>query len=139
MKPGVQKPHCSPWHSANACCTGLIASGSLPMPSTVVISWACAVTANIRQERIGWPSTSTVHAPQTPCSQPTWVPVRAQVVAQEVGEQPPGRCLRGALDTVDPQPDVEHLLGGRLAAAAAAGSCGSLLGAVTGARRARAG
>ena len=22
-KPGVQKPHCRPWHSRNACCTGL--------------------------------------------------------------------------------------------------------------------
>ena len=76
--PGVQKPHCSPWHSANACCTGLIASGSLPMPSTVVIAWACADTANIRHERIGWPSTSTVQAPHTPCSQPTCVPVRAR-------------------------------------------------------------
>src|SRR3546814_12317506 len=35
-----------------------------------------ACTANIRQERIGWPSNSTLQAPQTPCSQPTWVPVR---------------------------------------------------------------
>ena len=73
-KPGVQKPHCRPWHSMNACCTGPIESIA-PSPSTVVTSCAWAVTANIRHDRIGWPSTSTVHAPQTPCSQPTWVPV----------------------------------------------------------------
>ena len=30
------------------------------------------------QERTGRPSTSTVQAPQTPCSQPRWVPVRPQ-------------------------------------------------------------
>src|SRR5829696_1807466 len=29
----------------------------------------------MRQDRALWPSTSTVHAPHTPCSQPTCVPV----------------------------------------------------------------
>src|SRR5262245_10604165 len=33
-------------------------------------------TANIRQARTDRPSTSTVQAPQTPCSQPTCVPVK---------------------------------------------------------------
>jgi hypothetical protein len=33
-------------------------------------------TASSRQLRALSPSTSTVQAPQTPCSQPTWVPVR---------------------------------------------------------------
>src|ERR1700730_11603449 len=37
-----------------------------------------ACTANIRQERTGLSSTSTVQAPQTPCSQPRCVPVRPQ-------------------------------------------------------------
>ena len=37
---------------------------------------ACA--ANIRQDRTGSPSTMTVQAPQTPCSQPIWVPVWPQ-------------------------------------------------------------
>src|SRR4029450_2760957 len=32
--------------------------------------------AKTRQERTASPSSSTVHAPQTPCSQPTCVPVR---------------------------------------------------------------
>ena len=132
MNPGVQKPHCSPWHSANACCTGLIASGSLPMPSTVVISWACAVTANIRQERIGCAvdehgarAADAVLAADVGAGE-------GEVVAQEVGQQPTGRCLRRALDAVDPQPDVEQLLGGRLARAVA-GLMRPLLGAVAGA------
>ena len=34
-----------------------------------------AWTASIRQERTATPSTITVHAPQTPCSHPRWVPV----------------------------------------------------------------
>ena len=91
-KPGVQNPHCSPWHSMKACCTGLIvvvvafvvvfvpvkvavplsvASTRAANPSTVVISSSWAVTANIRHESIGAPSTRTVQAPQTPCSHPT--------------------------------------------------------------------
>src|SRR5580692_4494541 len=47
---------------------------SAASPSTVESSWPLACTANIRQERTATPSTSIVHAPQTPCSQPTWVP-----------------------------------------------------------------
>ena len=73
--PGVQNPHCNPWQSANACCTGdSVPSGSVS-PSTVVISALSALTASIRQDRVATPSTRTVHAPQTPCSQPTCVPV----------------------------------------------------------------
>ena len=60
---------------------------ALPSPSTVSTRQPSACTANIRQERTLSPSTSTVQAPQTPCSQPTWVPVRPSVVAQEIGEQ----------------------------------------------------
>ena len=41
-----------------------------------VTSQPLACTANIRHARVEWPSTNTVHAPQTPCSQPRWVPVR---------------------------------------------------------------
>ena len=34
-----------------------------------------ACTASVRHERTATPSSRTVQAPQTPCSQPTWVPV----------------------------------------------------------------
>src|ERR1700760_211572 len=47
-------------------------------PSTVLTFLPFVCTANIRHERTGAPSTSTVQAPQTPCSQPTCVPVRPQ-------------------------------------------------------------
>ena len=46
-----------------------------------------AWTASIRHERTARPSSTTVHAPQTPCSQPRWVPVSPQLLAQEVGER----------------------------------------------------
>jgi hypothetical protein len=73
--PGVQNPHCSAWHSWKACCTGPIPPSGARRPSIVVIAAPSRETANSRQDRIGAPSTSTVQAPQTPCSQPTWVPV----------------------------------------------------------------
>src|ERR1700685_2363618 len=49
---------------------------AVPSPSTVVTSQPSAWTANMRHDPTARPSTMTVHAPQTPCSQPTWVPVR---------------------------------------------------------------
>ena len=45
------------------------------MPSIVVTSAPSAWTANIRHDRTASPSTRTVHAPHTPCSQPRCVPV----------------------------------------------------------------
>ena len=74
-KPGVQNPHCSAWHSAKARCTGESVPSGSAKPSTVVIDSPSMLTASSRQDRIGTPPTSTVQAPQTPCSQPTWVPV----------------------------------------------------------------
>ena len=41
----------------------------------LVTAHPSACTPNIRQARTGSPSTRTVHAPQTPCSQPRCVPV----------------------------------------------------------------
>src|SRR6185437_3954793 len=46
-------------------------------PSMVVIAEPVACVANIRQERTAAPSNSTVQAPQTPCSQPAWAPLRS--------------------------------------------------------------
>ena len=72
-KPGVQYPHWSACASRNACCTGC-SSPRPARPSTVVIDRPCAWGASMRHDFTGSPSSSTVHAPQTPCSQPTWVP-----------------------------------------------------------------
>src|ERR1051325_9432262 len=40
------------------------------------MEWPSAWTANIKHERADSPSNRMVQAPQTPCSQPTCVPVR---------------------------------------------------------------
>src|SRR6266850_2240476 len=73
--PGVQKPHCSPWHSANACWTGCN-SPFLESPSTVMISPPSAIGANSVQDFVVRPFNRTVQAPQYVVSQPICVPVR---------------------------------------------------------------
>src|SRR3990172_6565793 len=47
----------------------------VPIPSTVVTSRPSTVGASTRHEFTGSPSSSTVHAPQFPCSQPNFGPV----------------------------------------------------------------
>ena len=61
--------------SWKACCSGCSVPSSSARLSTVVSEWPSAWTARVRHERTGWPSICTVQAPQTPCSQPTCVPV----------------------------------------------------------------
>src|SRR6267143_1272877 len=73
--PGVQKPHCSPWHSANACWMGCN-SPFLERPSTVMISPPPAIGANSVQDFVVRPFSRTVQAPQYVVSQPICVPVR---------------------------------------------------------------
>ena len=81
--PGVQKPHWSPCCAQNASWIGWRlgalprGSGAGARPSTVVIAAPSACTARTRQLRTGLAVQSTVHAPHTPCSQPTCVPVRS--------------------------------------------------------------
>jgi hypothetical protein len=76
--PGVQKPHCMAWSAQKASCSGLRPSAGV-RPSMVVTAAPSSCAARSRQLRALAPSTSTVQAPHTPCSQPTWVPVRASV------------------------------------------------------------
>ena len=57
-----------------------------PAPSIVSTRQPSAWAASIRQPRTSAPSTRTVHAPHTPCSQPTCEPVSSQLVAEEVDE-----------------------------------------------------
>ncbi len=71
--PGVQMPHCAaPWRRNAACSRASPAPAS---PSTVVTARPATRAAGVRQAQTGWPSTSTVQAPQSPASQPTLVPV----------------------------------------------------------------
>jgi hypothetical protein len=52
-------------------------TGSDSNPSSVVISAPFAAAAKVMQDRAGAPSIRIVHAPHTPCSQPTCVAVNA--------------------------------------------------------------
>ncbi len=63
-------------------------------------------TANSRHERTGSPSSTTVHAPHMPCSQPRRVPGQPAVLAKRVGECLPR--LDGELESpaVDRQRNV---------------------------------
>ena len=72
--PGVQKPHCSALRSWNAFCSAR-SSSDRDRPSIVSTRQPSACTASIRQPRTMSPSTRTVQAPHTPCSQPTCEPV----------------------------------------------------------------
>ena len=71
--PGVQYPHCAAPSSAKACWSGWRRPPSAS-PSTVRIAASWHSTASARHERTGWPSTSTVHVPHSPSSQPCLVP-----------------------------------------------------------------
>ena len=92
-KPGVQKPHCEPWHSTIACCTGCSAPPSpcrsstvkSALPSSVGRNWMQALA--LRRRRPPTTSgaaapagasspTTTVQAPQSPSLQPSLVPVQ---------------------------------------------------------------
>ena len=107
----MQKPHCRPWHSANACCTGPSEPSALVSPSTVVIS---AVDRRDREHQArphrppvdqhGAGAADAVLAADVGAGQ-------AEVVAQRVGEQPPRGHARLVGDAVDAQPDVVQLLG----------------------------
>src|SRR4051794_3271982 len=72
--PGVQKPHCRPCWSQNACWSGWRLAPSA-IPSMVLTSRPSAWTASIVHDLALSPSTWTVHAPQLLVSQPTCVPV----------------------------------------------------------------
>src|SRR5580700_7440243 len=75
ITPGPQKPHCSEPKCSNNFCNGWRCS-AVASPSIVRISRPSTWPTSIRQEFTGLPSTITVHAPQSPTSQPSFAPVR---------------------------------------------------------------
>ena len=81
-------------------CTGS-SSLAVPSPSTVWTSWPSAWTASIVQLLIGVPSKSTVQAPQLVVSQPVWVPVSLEPLAEQVRQQQPRLDVGGARPAVD--------------------------------------
>ena len=85
MKPGVQKPHCDPWHATSARCAGCSApvadfnasTVNTALPATDGSRRMHALTgfhASPGRSAAGSAST-TVHAPQSPSAQPSLVPV----------------------------------------------------------------
>ena len=92
------------------------AGGSSPSrasPSTVLMSAPSACTANVMQDRMLAPSSRTVQVPQTPCSQPMWVPGEPEILAEEVDEQPPRLHLGHVRAAVDGQADGAGAGGGQ--------------------------
>jgi len=75
IMPGVQKPHCSPWHSAKAVCIGSSAPPTA-RPSTVVTRCPSAMTASTVQDLTGVSSSHTTQVPQFEVSHPQCEPVR---------------------------------------------------------------
>src|SRR5690606_11475227 len=69
----MQYPHCAACSSMNACWRAPGLSPSF-RPSSVVISASATSAAGVRQERVGWPLTSTVHAPHCARPQPNFGP-----------------------------------------------------------------
>src|SRR6266550_914557 len=69
--PGVQKPHCTASVRTKAW-----TSGWSRRPSIVVTSRPSTVWTSVMQDNVGTPSSMTVHAPQWPSPQATFVPVR---------------------------------------------------------------
>ena len=84
--PGVQKPHCSASARTNAS-----TSGWSRRPSIVVTSRPPTVWTSVMHESAGTPSSWTVHAPQWPSPQATFVPVRPRSLAQGLGQRLPDR------------------------------------------------
>ena len=97
-----------------------------PRPSTVSTRQPSAWTAKTRQERVGSPSTSTVHAPHAPCSQPRCVPVRPHSSRRRsarsrrgIDPRPPLGAVHDRADVVRGEPAaIGHAASARAAAVA---------------------
>src|SRR5882757_394512 len=74
IMPEVQYAHWKAPASRNASCTGCSAP-SFSSPSMVVMDFPAASPTGNKHERLGVPSTSTVHAPHCPSPQPYLLPV----------------------------------------------------------------
>ena len=75
-KPGVQKPHCSPWFRWKASCSGCSVPSAAAIPSMVVTCLPSACTVRTVHDLTDSPSRWTVQDPQEDVSHPTPVPVR---------------------------------------------------------------
>ena len=91
--PGVQAPHCAAPCRRNASCKRSKMGGREGKPSIVVMALPSTWPKATRHEQTGTPSIRTVQAPQSPASQPTFVPVKPSC-SRRTRES---RCVGGAL------------------------------------------
>src|SRR5512146_192121 len=91
--PGVQMPHCAaPWRK-NESCSRPNSGERAGNPSTVVISQPSAWPAATRHAVTGSPSSSTVHAPQSPAAHPPLVPIRHRLSRSTLEGRSTGRAM----------------------------------------------
>jgi hypothetical protein len=90
--PGVQAPHCAAPCRRNDSCRRAKIGGRDFNPSTVVMARPSIWPTATRHAQTGSPSNRTVHAPQSPASQPTFVPVNPRC-SRKTRER---RCAGGA-------------------------------------------
>ena len=112
--PGVQMPHCAaPW-ARNAAWRSLrraVRRRPAPRPSRSSAPSTCA--AGTRHDTAWRPSSRTVHAPQSPASQPTFVPV-----SPRSSRRTSDRRRIGSTATRDARPLTANSIGARRSAAA---------------------
>ena len=80
------------------------------MPSMVVTLEPAACPASMVQDFTARPSTWTTQAPHWLVSQPTWVPVRFEVFAQEMDQKRPVLDIDGDRLAVHRQFDCRHII-----------------------------
>ena len=127
IMPGVQKPHCRRVAFLERLLDGMKGAilGGQRFYGADSAPFAC--TASVRQERPALPSMRTVQQPQMPCSQPTWVPVKPQLMAEEIGQQHAHTDDRVRPFAVDRERHFERRIVRHLRPTAAAG-CRALIG-----------
>src|SRR5688500_5711517 len=76
--PDWQYPQCGTSSAAHAAWT-FLPVGVAPIASMVVILLPATAETGVLQEGTGWPSTCTVHAPQSAAPQPNLVPIRPRL------------------------------------------------------------
>src|SRR5262245_23394004 len=69
--PAWQYPHCGTSTCSHAFCNGCDPSGDSP---SMVFTSSLTVEIGVEHDRIGFPPTSTVHAPHAPMPHPNLVP-----------------------------------------------------------------
>ena len=103
--PGVHAPHCRPWHTENASCSGCSVPSGAARPSTVATDGAVGLhgehqarAGGLAVDEDGARAAHPVLAPEVGAGE-------AEVLAQRVGEGAPGLDVEAVTLAVDRQGD----------------------------------